>query len=75
MVMAILKPLALLLLGSLLIGSCFSPSQPVCAFSCAEAGVCPDGYTCGADKFCHKNGATGLCSLDDAATQDASSGN
>ncbi|HXJ21669.1 MAG TPA: hypothetical protein VMT03_15705 [Polyangia bacterium] len=62
-----------LLLGSLLTSSCFSPNQPVCAFSCAEAGVCPDGYTCGTDKFCHKNGATGICTLDDAGTTDAMS--
>jgi len=68
--MAVLKRrarLAALVLGSLLTGSCFNPNQPVCAFSCAEAGVCPDGYTCGADKFCHKDGATGTCPLDDAA--------
>jgi hypothetical protein len=67
--------LVFLFLGSLLTGACFSPNQPVCAFSCAEAGVCPDGYTCGTDKFCHKNGATGVCSLDDAATQDGPGSN
>ncbi len=52
-------------------GACFSPNQPICAFSCAEAGVCPDGYTCGADKFCHKEGATGFCPLGDGSTPDA----
>ena len=51
-------------------GACFNPNQPICAFSCAEAGVCPDGYTCGADKLCHKDGATGVCPLDDAGTGD-----
>jgi hypothetical protein len=52
-------------------GACFNPNQPICAFSCAEAGLCPSGYTCGADKFCHKEGATGICPLDDAGTADA----
>jgi hypothetical protein len=52
-------------------GACFSPNQPACAFSCAEAGACPSGYTCGADKFCHKEGATGICPLDDAGSVDA----
>jgi len=65
--------LAALFLGALLAGSCFSPNQPICAFSCAEAGACPDGYTCGADKFCHKDGVTGICPLDDAAIPDAMS--
>jgi hypothetical protein len=54
-------------------GACFNPNQPACAFSCADAGACPDGYTCGADKFCHRNGATGLCPLDDAGAADAAS--
>ena len=74
--MAILKRrlcLAALFLGSLLTSSCFNPNQPVCGFSCAEAGACPDGYSCGADKFCHKIGATGICPLDDAAAPDAMS--
>ena len=52
-------------------GGCFSPNQPICAFSCAEAGVCPDGYVCGTDKFCHKEGATGICPLGDGSTPDA----
>ena len=51
-------------------GACFNPNQPACGFSCAEAGACPDGYTCGADKICHKIGATGVCPLSDAGTSD-----
>jgi hypothetical protein len=76
--MALLRPrlllaLALLFGAGLFAGACFNPNQPICAFACGEAGVCPDGYTCGADKFCHKIGATGMCPLDDAAapTSDA----
>jgi hypothetical protein len=52
-------------------GACFNPNQPVCAFSCAEAGLCPSGYLCGADKFCHKEGATGICPLGDGSAPDA----
>lgn len=71
--MAVLRPRLLLALAvvfgaGLFAGACFSPNQPACAFSCAEAGVCPDGYTCGDDKICHKIGATGVCGLGDAGT-------
>jgi hypothetical protein len=76
----LLALLALAFALGLGLGACFSPNQPVCAFSCADAGLCPTGYTCGADKFCHKDGATGICPLDDAgivdaAPQDAAPGN
>ncbi len=47
-------------------GACFNPNQPACGFSCAEAGACPEGYSC----VCHKIGATGMCPLDDAGTSD-----
>jgi hypothetical protein len=76
MVMAVLKKrvdrrllvaLALLFGAGLFAGACFNPNQPACAFSCAEAGVCPDGYSCGADKICHKVGATGVCPLGDGS--------
>ncbi len=61
-----LVALALAFAAGLWAGGCFDPNQPACGFSCAQAGVCPDGYTCGADKVCHKVGATGVCPLDDA---------
>ena len=73
----LLVALALLFGAGLFAGACFNPNQPACAFSCADAGLCPDGYTCGADKICHKVGATGACplgdtgpSVSDAAPQD-----
>ena len=74
--MAFLKgrfALCALFLGSLLAGSCFSPNQPACAFSCAQAGLCPDGYTCGSDKICHKDGTTDTCPLGDGAAPDSMS--
>ncbi len=64
----LLAALGLMFAAGLWAGACFNPNQPACGFSCAEAGLCPDGYTCGADKFCHKIGATGICPLDDAGT-------
>ncbi len=75
--MALLKPrrlmvgLALLFGAGLLAGACFNPNQPACGFSCAQAGACPDGYTCGADKICHKVGAAQMCPLDDAGIPDS----
>ena len=67
----LLAALALVFGAGLCAGACFNPNQPVCGFACGEAGVCPDGYTCGADKFCHKVGATGICTLDDAGVSTA----
>jgi len=60
--------LAVTFAAGLVGGACFNPNQPACAFSCADAGLCPDGYTCGADKICHKVGATGVCPLEDAGS-------
>jgi len=44
-------------------GSCFSPHNPPCAFTCVTAPDCPDGYACGTDGLCHRNGATESCNL------------
>jgi hypothetical protein len=50
--------------GLLALGSCFSPHQPPCAFTCVSAGnLCPDSYTCGADGLCHREGAEDACTL------------
>jgi hypothetical protein len=46
------RSLALLLLG---LTGCFSPKQPACAFSCADDGICPAGYSCQADRVCHRD--------------------
>jgi len=43
--------------------SCFSPSRPPCAFTCVTTPECPDGYACGTDGLCHRNGATDTCNL------------
>jgi len=73
MVMALLRRRLLIAVAltfgtGLFAGACFNPNQPACAFSCADAGLCPDGYTCGADKICHKIGATGACPLGEAGS-------
>ena len=55
---------ALLALAPALPVACFSPSTPACAFSCVSAGhLCPDGYTCGDDGICHREGSTATCPL------------
>jgi hypothetical protein len=58
---AVLRRL-LLALGLALPG-CYSPSQPVCAFSCAADGLCPAGYGCGADGVCHREDGQGTCEI------------
>jgi len=44
--------------------SCYEPRTPVCAFSCADDGLCPSGFTCGGDGICHRDGAEGVCDID-----------
>ena len=39
--------------------SCYSPRQPACAFSCADDGLCPSGYSCQADGVCHRDDSPG----------------
>ena len=55
-----------------LIGGCFSPDKPACAFSCATPPhTCPAGWTCGTDDVCHNPDSTGLCLIViDAAQSD-----
>jgi len=61
-------------LAAISIAGCFNPDQPVCAFSCGPDNLCPDGYQCQADGFCHKAGHTGACPLfTDAAVPDLGS--
>jgi len=46
----------------LALAGCFSPDEPLCVFSCAEAPhECPSGYECRSDSYCHKAGTSGLC--------------
>jgi hypothetical protein len=42
---------------------CFSPPQPACAFSCAENGDCPSGYSCADDGVCHREGDQRSCDI------------
>jgi hypothetical protein len=53
-------------LGSLAatVAGCFSPRNTPCAFTCVSTGnLCPDGFTCGTDGLCHRDGAEDVCSL------------
>ena len=63
--MAFLKRSALLLAALIAVAaaSCFSPKQPACAFSCADDGACPVGYSCQADGVCHRDGDQGTCKI------------
>lgn len=58
--------------------ACFSLKEPPCAFSClTPPHRCPEQYTCQADGLCHREGATGICTLAsplDAAAGDAQGG-
>ncbi|HXT97582.1 MAG TPA: hypothetical protein VN853_14875 [Polyangia bacterium] len=64
--------LALLLLAAATLTACFNPQQPGCAFSCADAGLCPDGYSCQTDGLCHRTDGQGTCAIStDAASTDA----
>lgn len=54
---------------------CFSPDNPMCAFTCGDSvgngRHCPDDYECRADGYCHLLGSTGTCpfsTLDISAT-------
>lgn len=38
--------------------SCFDVKKPPCAFSCVQPPHhCPEGYTCGDDGLCYREGA------------------
>lgn len=66
--------LALLLLAVALLPACFNPAQPGCAFSCANDGLCPSGYSCGGDRLCHRDDGQGSCAIPvDAAGTDVKS--
>jgi hypothetical protein len=62
-------------IGGLLVGAgaiasaCYTVPTPDCGFRCGPDDACPDGYTCAAERFCHRNGApaTLVCAPIDAA--------
>jgi hypothetical protein len=60
--MEVLMRRALALIPFLALAGCFSPDEPLCVFSCAQAPhECPSGYECRSDQYCHKVGTSGLC--------------
>jgi hypothetical protein len=62
--------LALLALAVARLTACFNPAQPGCAFSCADGGLCPSGYSCRSDLICHRDDGQGTCSIQtDASTE------
>jgi hypothetical protein len=46
-----------LALAGALIAACYEIPRPACGFLCGPAGACPDGYSCAADMYCHRNDA------------------
>lgn len=53
---------AMLLAAALSWSRCFAPTYYDCAFRCAStAPLCPDGYECQSDGYCHLSGSTALC--------------
>jgi len=52
-----------LALAAALVGSCFSPIEPECAFSCDPVNdpACPDGYVCQDDGYCHRENHPEAC--------------
>jgi Cys-rich repeat protein len=57
--------LLVLAVAALPFGGCFQPDQPPCAFSCGDNNVCPTGYSCLDDGYCHRAGHTGSCGFTD----------
>jgi hypothetical protein len=51
------------LVASVGLAGCFSPQTPGCAFSCAVDHLCPAGYFCAQDGFCHRTDGKGACTL------------
>jgi hypothetical protein len=49
-------------LGALTYG-CFQAEESACMFKCDPAGaaLCPDGYECLNDGYCHQQGSTEAC--------------
>ncbi len=54
-------------LGS--VAGCFSPTEPICSFACADSDPkCPQDYVCASDGYCHLKGhETEACGFSDAA--------
>jgi hypothetical protein len=47
---------------------CFSPTEPICSFACADTDPkCPLDYVCLADGYCHLHGNPQTCGFSDAA--------
>jgi hypothetical protein len=61
MAMAVLR--VAILFSVFAAAGCFSPKQPACAFSCADDGICPAGYSCQADGVCHRDDGQGPCGI------------
>lgn len=38
-----------------IIAACYEIPRPACGFLCGPADACPDGYSCAADMYCHRN--------------------
>lgn len=47
----------LVVIGGAIGAACYSLPTPDCGFACGPNGLCPDDYTCGADRRCRRDGA------------------
>jgi hypothetical protein len=60
-----------LIAAVLVLAGCFSPDQPLCAYSCGDTDPkCPDNYVCLSDGYCHLHGDPTACPYSDAAMGD-----
>ena len=65
-VAALASLVAALALGA---AGCFSPSEPICSFACADTDPkCPQDYVCASDGYCHLPGhESESCGFSDAS--------
>lgn len=56
-------------LAAAIIPACYEIPRPACGFLCGPGGACPDGYSCAADMYCHRNDTAPdlVCTSSDAA--------
>jgi hypothetical protein len=60
-----------LLVATLLAAGCIPEDYGDAPFACAVSGFCPEGYFCGPDKICHREGTTFDVGSTDGPLQEA----
>lgn len=61
--------------AGVIVAACYELPRPDCGFLCGSGELCPDGYTCAGDHFCHRIGApdTLVCGTPDSGLPDDAS--